>query len=152
MDWYPWIVFLHVVGAFGFVFGHGASGFVSMAIRRETDTQRIGAMLRISQLSLMAMYPSLLLLLVAGVAAGFIGEWWGALWLWLAIAVLVLELVLMFALAAPYYMGLRRALSDPSAPTADMMSTISSSRPILLAWIGIIGLLVIIWLMVLKPF
>src|SRR5574338_453603 len=122
MDWYPWIVFLHVGGAFGFVFGHGASAFVSMAIRRETDAQRISAMLRISQLSLMAMYPSLLLLLAAGVAAGFIGEFWGALWLWLAIGLLVVELAAMYALAAPYYMNLRRALTDPTVPNDEVVA------------------------------
>jgi hypothetical protein len=152
MDWYPWIVFLHVVGAFGFVFGHGASAFVSMAIRRETDAQRISAMLRISQLSLTVMYPSLLLLLAAGVAAGFIGEFWGALWLWLAIGLLVVELAAMYALAAPYYMNLRRALTDPTVPNDEVVASMSSSRPIVLAWVGIVGLLLIIGLMVVKPF
>ena len=152
MDWYPWIVFLHVVGAFGFVFGHGASAFVSLAIRNETDTQRISAMLRISQLSLMVMYPSLLLLLAAGVAAGFIQAWWGALWLWLAIGLLVLELVLMYALGAPYYMNLRRALTDPTVPGDQVVGMMSSSRPIVLSWVGVIGLMLIIWLMVVKPF
>lgn len=152
MDWYPWIVFLHVVGAFGFVFGHGASAFVSMAIRRETDAQRISAMLRISQLSLTVMYPSLLLLLAAGVAAGFIGELWGALWLWLAIGLLVVELAAMYALAAPYYMNLRRALTDPTVPDDEVVASMSSSRPIVLAWVGIVGLLLIVWLMVVKPF
>ena len=152
MDWYPWIVFLHVVGAFGFVFGHGASAFVSMAIRRETDAQRISAMLRISQLSLTVMYPSLLLLLAAGVAAGFIGEFWGALWLWLAIGLLVVELAAMYAIAAPYYMNLRRALTDPTVPNDEVVASMSSSRPIVLAWVGIVGLLLIVWLMVVKPF
>lgn len=152
MDWYPWIVFLHVVGAFGFVFGHGASAFVSMAIRRETDAQRISAMLRISQLSLTVMYPSLLLLLAAGVAAGFIGQFWGALWLWLAIGLLVVELAAMYALAAPYYMNLRRALTDPTVPDDEVVASMSSSRPIVLAWVGIVGLLLIVWLMVVKPF
>jgi uncharacterized membrane protein len=152
MDWYPWIVFLHVVGAFGFVFGHGASAFVSMAIRRETDAQRISAMLRISQLSLTVMYPSLLLLLAAGVAAGFIGEFWGALWLWLAIGLLVVELAAMYALAAPYYMNLRRALTDPTVPNDEVVASMSSSRQIVLAWVGIVGLLLIVWLMVVKPF
>ncbi|HET8571294.1 MAG TPA: DUF2269 family protein [Candidatus Limnocylindria bacterium] len=152
MDWYPWIVFLHVVGAFGFVFGHGASAIVSMAIRRQTDAQRISAMLRISQLSLTVMYPSLLLLLAAGVAAGFIGELWGALWLWLAIGLLVVELAAMYALAAPYYMNLRRALTDPTVPDDEVVASMSSSRPIVLAWVGIVGLLLIVWLMVVKPF
>jgi hypothetical protein len=123
-----------------------------MAIRRETDAQRISAMLRISQLSLTVMYPSLLLLLAAGVAAGFIGEFWGALWLWLAIGLLVVELAAMYALAAPYYMNLRRALTDPTVPNDEVVASMSSSRPIVLAWVGIVGLLLIVWLMVVKPF
>jgi hypothetical protein len=123
-----------------------------MAIRRETDAQRISAMLRISQLSLTVMYPSLLLLLAAGVAAGFIGEFWGALWLWLAIGLLVVELAAMYALAAPYYMNLRRALTDPTVPNDEVVASMSSSRPIVLAWVGIVGLLLIIGLMVVKPF
>ena len=109
-------------------------------------------MLRISQLSLTVMYPSLLLLLAAGVAAGFIGEFWGALWLWLAIGLLVVELAAMYALAAPYYMNLRRALTDPTIPNDEVVASMTSSRPIVLAWVGIVGLLLIVSLMVVKPF
>ena len=43
MDWYPWIVTLHVLGAFLFVFGHGASAFAAFRLRRERDPVRIGA-------------------------------------------------------------------------------------------------------------
>jgi ubiquinone/menaquinone biosynthesis C-methylase UbiE len=85
-------------------------------------------------------------------AAGFIGEVWGALWLWLAIGLLVVELAAMYALAAPYYMNLRRALTDPTVPNDEVVASMSSSRPIVLAWVGIVGLLLIVWLMVVKPF
>jgi hypothetical protein len=37
-----------------------------------------------------------------------------------------------------------------SAPELDGL--LASSRPLLLAWMGVVGLAVILWLMVLKPF
>ncbi len=152
MDLQPWLVFLHVAGAFGFVFAHGASAFVALAIRRETDAARVAAMLRISQASLMVMYPSLLLLIVAGVAAGFVGELWGALWLWVAIGLLIVELMAMYAMASPYYVNLRRAVGDPEVTPGQLAEMTSSARPLVLTWVGVIGLLLIVWLMVVKPF
>jgi uncharacterized membrane protein len=152
MDWYPWIVLAHVIGAFGFVFGHGASAFVALSIRRETDAERVGAMLRISQLSFAVMYPSLLLLIIAGVVAGFAGGWWGQLWLWVAVGLLVVELVLMWSLASPYYMNLRKRLAAGAVGGDELTAVVNSPRPIVLLWVGSIGLLLIIWLMVVKPF
>ena len=32
MNWYPWVVALHVFGSFTFVFAHGASAFVALAL------------------------------------------------------------------------------------------------------------------------
>ena len=42
MEWYPWVVFVHVAAAFLFVMGHGASMWTSDQIRRERDPARIG--------------------------------------------------------------------------------------------------------------
>ena len=77
MDWYPWIVLLHVLGAFGFVFAHGASAFAAFRIRSERDPARVAALLDMSGTSLGLMYVSLLILLIGGIAAGFVGSWWG---------------------------------------------------------------------------
>jgi MFS family permease len=163
MDFYPWIVFLHVLGAFGFVMGHGASAFVSVQLREERDRDRIAALLNLSRQSLGMTYGSLLLLIVAGVIAGFAGEWWGADWLWAAIVLLVLMLVAMYGMATPYYRAVREAAGirpihapdtapapDPSPQQLDALLT--SSRPMQIMGIGSIGLLLIIWLMVVKPF
>jgi hypothetical protein len=163
MDFYPWIVFLHVLGAFGFVMGHGASAFVSVQLREERDRDRIAALLNLSRQSLGMTYGSLLLLILAGVAAGFAGDWWGADWLWAAIVLLVLMLVVMYAMATPYYKAVRDAagirpihapesapVPDPSPQQLDALLT--SSRPMQIMGIGGIGLLLIIWLMVVKPF
>jgi hypothetical protein len=39
MEWYPWVVFVHVAAAFLFVMGHGASMWVSDQIRYERATR-----------------------------------------------------------------------------------------------------------------
>ena len=37
MDWQPWLVFAHVLGAFTFVLAHGVSIFVALRLRSERD-------------------------------------------------------------------------------------------------------------------
>jgi len=164
MDWYPWIVLLHVLGAFGFVLAHGASAFAAIQIRSERDPARVAALLDMSSMSFGLMYLSLLLLLVGGIAAGFVGGWWGELWIWLAIGVLVVVIGAMYPLGSMHYANVRRAVgikayNDPKdAPPPEPLSgpeleaLLSSNRPFALAAVGGIGLVVIIWLMVLKPF
>lgn len=164
MDWYPWVVLLHVLGAFGFVMAHGASAFAAIRIRSERDPARVAALLDLSSFSLSAMYLSLLLLLIGGIVAGFMGDFWGSLWIWLAIGVLVLIIGAMYPMGSLHYANVRRAVgikpySDPKdAPPPEPLSgpeleaVLSSSRPFALAAVGGIGLAVIIWLMVVKPF
>lgn len=164
MDWYPWLVFTHVLGAFGFVLGHGVSMVVAFQLRTERDTGRVTALLDLSGASLAVLYISLLVLLAAGIAAGFVGGHWGRLWIWTAIGLLIAAIVAMYLLATPYYGNLRRAVGqkaygapkdapppDP-LPAAEIATMLDSSRPYWLAAIGGAGLLAIIGLMVLKPF
>ena len=164
MDWYPWVVLLHMVGAFGFVMAHGASAFAAIRIRSEREPARVAALLDLSSNSLGLMYASLLLLLIGGITAGFMGSYWGALWIWVSIGVLVLIIGAMYPMGSMHYANVRRAVGlkaygDPKdAPPPEPLSVpelealLSSSRPVALAAIGGIGLLVILWLMVVKPF
>jgi hypothetical protein len=164
MNWYPWLVLAHVLGAFGFVLGHGVSVHAGFKLRAERDRARIEALLDLSAMSLAMLYGSLLVLLAAGIAAGFVGDWWGQLWIWTAIGILAVIIVVMFAVASPYYMGLRKALGregyepkegePPPEPMSDeqLVATLQSTRPYWLAVVGGIGLVIIIGLMVLKPF
>lgn len=164
MNWYPWIVLLHVLGAFGFVLAHGASAFATIRIRSERDPARVAALLDLSATSIGVMYISLLILLIGGIAAGFIGGWWGFLWIWLAVGVLVVVIGAMYPLGSMHYANVRRAVglkayNDPKdappsepLPPAELEKLLTSNRPFELAAIGGIGLVVIIWLMVVKPF
>ncbi len=164
MDVYPWVVFVHVAAAFLFFMGHGASMWVSDQIRRERDPARIKVLLELSSRSLGLVYGSLLTLLVAGIAAGIMGSHFGRGWIWAAIVVLIAILVLMYALASRYYGRIREAVGmrsyqtpkDAPDPTpvsdAELIALVDSRRPDVIGLVGVIGLLVLVWLMMFKPF
>ena len=157
------VVFLHVAGAFLFVLAHGASMLVAFRLRKEQDRERIAALFDLSSLGIGVMYLGLLIMLLAGIAAGFIGGFWGRGWIWASIGILVLVAVAMYAMGTAYYGRLRVAAGadvppqiasryDPP-PTAEELSQLAtSSRPWILAGIGGVGLIAILWLMLFKPF
>ena len=160
---YPWIVFVHVLGAFGFALAHGGSALVAFRIRQEREPQRVAALLDLSLWATGLSYISLLVLVAAGVTAGIMGGWFGQAWIWTAIGVLIAVAVAMFAYAVPYYERLRRALGQhgrgprPEPPVtpvsaAELAVLLDSRRPEGIAAIGGVGLAMILWLMVLKPF
>ena len=164
MDWYPWIVFVHVAAAFTFVMGHGASMWVSDQIRHERDATRIRALLELSSRSLWMVYLGLVTLLVAGIAAGIMGGHFARGWIWAAIVVLVVIIVLMYVLASRYYGSVREAVGirsyqtpkdapDPTPVSPDELAAlVDSRRADYIGLIGVIGLLVLLWLMMFKPF
>jgi hypothetical protein len=163
MSAYPWLVYLHILAAFAFVLSHGASVAMSFGIRSERDPRRIAALLDISSATSDAMYISLLVLLVGGIAAGVVGQWFGFLWIWAAIVLLVLIFAAMYWIGSQYYGRVRRAIGqraygDPKGaplPTPvspeELAALLDSRRPEAIAAIGGIGLALIIWLMVFKP-
>ena len=162
----PWLVFTHVAAAFAFIAAHGISMGVFFKLRRERDRAKLTTLLDFSVGSLGALYIAFLILLVAGIVAGIVGGWWtnGRLWLWTALVVLVVVVGVMYGLMSTNYFKLREALGIPSRgdlkkgivpePAADevLEALLTSSRPTIGAVLGIAGLLVIIWLMVVKPF
>ncbi len=160
---YQWIVLLHVLGAFAFVAAHGVSMVAAFQLRGERDRSRQAALLQGSQIGVGVMYIGLLLLLVGGIWAGFAGNHWGSGWIWAALGTLVVVIVVMYAVATPFYGRMRAAAGlpetaeraaalKPPATEADLAMLATSSRPWVLALVGGIGLLVIVWLMVVKPF
>ena len=161
---YPWIVLLHIAGAFLFVIAHGASAWAVIAIRRETDAARIRALADLSSASLTAAYVGLLLLLVGGIWAGISGDWFRFGWIWAALGAFLAVAIAMYAIATPYFKRLRIALGqrvmgtpkdapDPvAAGDAEIVAIAASAPANLLVAVGLGGLLVILWLMVVKPF
>ncbi len=144
--------FVHLVGAFGFVASHGATAAITFRIRRERDPARILAYLDLSRSTRGLMHGSVALLLIGGIGAGFHGRWWSSGWIWTGLALFVVLFAAAFPLAVPYFRALRRAVEAESVDRAELERLLASNRPALLAWVETLGVLVILALMVFKPF
>lgn len=161
---YQWIVLLHIVGAFVFVLSHGVAVFVAYELPKQRDSGRIVALLDLSGTSLNGAYLGLLLLLIGGIWAGIDRDWFKFTWIWAALVVFVLITVIMYVVATPYFKRLRIAVGqramgypknapDPTPlPEAEILAIAAKSPVAVLSAVGFGGLLIILWLMVLKPF
>jgi plastocyanin len=153
---YNWLVFIHIAGVLGFLGAHGVSMSVSFRLRRERDAARVNELLAFSASSTQVMYVSLVVLLLAGIAAGFKGHWWGQAWIWISIAALVVATLVMYAVAKPYYTRVRlvaKARAGGSRAVSDEQwdSVLRSGRVDAVAAIGIIALGLILYMMIFKP-
>lgn len=163
---YRWLVFLHILGAFGFMLAHGVSVNVMLQLRRERDRQRIETLLGLARSRMVATFTwaSFLMLLAAGITLGFLGRWWGTGWIWLALGILIVQFVVMGifgrgyvdpliqALGLPAYEGQEPAsASNPPNPEA-LNELLQGGRPWFLSLVGIVGWALILWLMMFKPF
>ena len=153
---YRWWVYLHLLGVFGFLISHGVSVAVTFRLRKERDPARVQALLGMSSASLTGFYPSMALLLLGGVAAGFQGKWWGYGWIWWSIGILTLVTVAMYAMAKPHFSRIR-FVTDAMAGGSKAVSpeaygeALSAPRGLVIAGIGFAGLAAILFLMLFKP-
>jgi uncharacterized membrane protein len=159
-----WIVFLHVLGAFMFVAGHGVSMFVVFQVRRERDRARLAPLLDLSGWSLGVAGIGLLVLFVSGILAGLVLGSWGRWWIWVALALFVVIGIVMTPVGGTYLRNLRLAIgqrprnakpgdADPVAVSdGELVALQASNRPETLLLIGAGGFVVILWLMMFRPF
>ena len=159
-----WIVFLHVLGVFMFVAGHGVSMFVVFKARRERDRAKLTALLDLSGWSLGVAGIGLLILLVSGIVAGIVEGAWGRLWLWTSLVLFLAIGIAMTPVGGTYLRNLRLAVGQPPrnakpgdaqpvpATDAELAAMQVSQRPELLLLVGAGGFVVILWLMMFKPF
>ena len=163
MNWQPWLVFGHILGAFTFVLAHGVSMFVAFRVRRERDPAVVSALLDLSKLAVTIAALAIIFLLVTGIAAGFVGNYWGQRWIWASLAILILLWAYMSFRGTRHHDDVRHAVGSvgvydkkgtepPLADPAAAAALLASSRAVELATVGGIGLIAILYLMVFKPF
>ncbi len=152
---YSWLVLLHLLGLAVFLLAHGVSVFIAFRVRSERSRDVVAAMLELSRRAAQVVYLGLALLLVGGIGAAWSAGMLAAPWLVASYVVLVVVLVVMFAIASPYYHGLRADLTgtDDAPPLDDaaLAARLRTRRPEVLATTGGIGLIVLVGLMTLKP-
>jgi small-conductance mechanosensitive channel len=161
---YRWVVFLHILSAFAFFMAHGASALMAFRLRRERGIDRIRAILDLSNAALPAAYLSLMVLVLAGIAAGAMGHWFSQGWIWTAIVLLVVLWIGMFMYASRFYAPIRKAVglpyrdrqgehpAEPPASEAEITALVQAANPLVLLVPSFALIAVILWLMMFKPF
>src|SRR2546426_6063073 len=146
MPLYVWLRFLHIFGVAAFLFAHGVSGGASFALRGPVSGHT-RTLLRLSERSSFIANAGLILLLVTGVWMTFAGGWSGRVWPWAAVVVLLAVAAFMGFIANPY----RYARAAAGGPDDALAEHLRHTRPMLALWIGAIGLVVLLVLMIFKP-
>jgi hypothetical protein len=164
MDLSPTLILTHVLAAFVFVIAHAVSGVAMFQVRGQPDRAVLTATLSRSSKALVVAFIALVILLVTGVILGFVGSWWGSLWIWFSLVLLVGVGGAMTPFAAIPMRGVRAALGiqvgkpnrgePPATPKSDeeLAAARAALRPELVLVIGLAGLMAITWLMITKPF
>ncbi|MDQ2943556.1 MAG: hypothetical protein M3R21_07810 [Candidatus Dormibacteraeota bacterium] len=164
LNWYFWLKFLHLGAVFAFLFTHGISGGASLLLRGQRALATRQLLLETSYRAMEISTPSLFVILLSGIALGFYGTWWGRGWIWAALVIfLVVSGVMGYfsfrhddarkAAGLAYRVFTSAKRRDPVPPDPDLLEReIPRLRIRELTAVGTLGLLLILWLMVIKPF
>jgi hypothetical protein len=162
-----WLKFVHVLAALALLLTHGASAAVSFKLRSERDRVRIGALIDLSNAYLNAFYLAFAVVLFAGILTGIAGGYWtsGQLWIWASLIVFFAIAIGMYVLATPYYEQVRHAVGiatfndvrkgltpPPPLGDAELATLLASRRPFTISAVGLGGIALLVYFMVIKPF
>jgi hypothetical protein len=151
-------VFLHITCVALFLLFHGVQMWAMFSLEPALpDREKIFDRAEQSRMASTPMYVSLGLLVLFGVIAGIDGDWFSrGWWLWGAIVVLLVTTGLMSAIAGPFMKKVRAGTTRWAdgtypMPDAELEALLRGSRPRVIAFTGVAGLAILLWLMVYKP-
>jgi hypothetical protein len=151
---YQVLVFLHLVGVVIFAIAHGVSMFAAFRVRGETDPRVIAAVLGMSKSAVRWLYLGLVLLGIGGFGAAWQSGVLLAPWTIASYVVIIVVVAVMGTVGTPYYVRLRELVGrdGAGAATPDVLeATLDTRRPEILVTVGSVGLLLLLWLMVVRP-
>jgi hypothetical protein len=160
----PWLIFLHVLSAITFFLAHGTSMAMAFQVRKETDFARIRALLDLSVSTIGLMFGSFLVMGVTGLTMPFILKIWGKGWIWLSIILMLIVMIQMGVMnekrykilrklvGLPYMQGNKTLPAEPSATQAEVEAHLKKLNVGELVGVGYVIPMIVLWLMVFKPF
>jgi hypothetical protein len=149
---YQVVVFLHVLSVFIFMFLHGVSAIALFVIGRQNNPEHVHALLALRGAVSPMVAVFSILILVTGVIAASMGDWWQMGWPGVSLALFIAIAVLMTLFGRRYFDRISRAFNPNAAEAVDLPSLLGRPPAVLLSAVGIIGVGVILWLMLFKPF
>lgn len=157
---YPWVVYLHVLVIFIFLIQHAAEIWVSFKLREQEGPEGIYSTYAFMPANnIRNLRITYLLIILTGAAAGLITTWWRQGWMWIALGVMVAIWMVMKRVSSGYLTAVdgiaERALKnreDPSAIGAFKSEFKARREPEILMSTSVLGGLIILWLMMFKPF
>jgi 4-hydroxybenzoate polyprenyltransferase len=142
---YRWIVFIHIASVLGLLLVHPVT--IAFHLKQERVDVRIRELLEVSEAASTLRWIFFALVIASGVVLGFLGSWWGSGWIWAALAVFALIGVVMNR-----YGGRTIDEISDTRDDSEMERLLARFNPWILAVTGTGGLLVVLYLMLFKPF
>jgi hypothetical protein len=143
---YGWFLVAHLTALFAFMLSHGASALLSFRIEslKDSNMARMYIGLARDPVVVLSTGASLGLVLSTGISLGFFGSYWGKGWIW---AVLGAAIFVTISMSVTGRRELDKALKAIEAGSPPVRGYPQAS-----AVVGILGLVVILWLIIFKPF
>jgi len=150
------LLFLHILSVLALLGTHGTSMTVLYRIRREKDRGRILDLVTLSGETITPMYISLAAIVITGVLLGLKVDVFSEWWIWVAIVVLVVVAALMGSIARPYFARVKEACQVrpsgvPRVSDEELAEILKAPTAHVISAIGVVGLVVILYLMVYQP-
>jgi hypothetical protein len=159
-----WLVFIHILSALTFFLAHGTSVAMAFQLRKETDTERIKAMLDLSATTIIFMFIAFLVLGISGLILPFLFQFWNTGWVWLSIVLMLIVFFWMVFMnernykklrklvGLPYMVGNKEHPAEPPASQDEIQAHIQSISLTQLVLIGFVIPAFVAWMMTFKPF
>jgi hypothetical protein len=159
-----WLIFLHILSAVTFFMAHGASATMAFKIRRETNFDRIRAMLDLSWSTMIMMGVSFLIMGLTGLILPFLVHIWNKVYIWASIVLMLFVFIYMAAFNESHYKQLRRLVglpymrgnkelpAEPPSSPEEAAALLNRTSITGLVVVGYVIPAIVLWLMVFKPF
>lgn len=159
-----WLIFLHVLAALTFFLAHGTSAAMAFKVRKETDFTRIRAMLDLSDSTIEIMFASFLGMGLTGLALPFFIHIWNRGWVWISILLMIFVFIWMVwmneraykvirkLVGLPYRQGSKELPAETPASAEEVAAQLKKINVNGLVIVGYVIPVIVLWLMIFKPF
>ena len=141
---YQWLVLIHIASVMGLLLVHPVT--VAFHLKEERNDTRIRELLEVSEAASTLRWIFFGLTIASGLVLGFMGSFWGTMWIWAALVIFVA-----IGLVMNLYGGRTIDRIADTRDDAEMERLLTRFRPGILAVTGTGGLLLILYLMLFKP-